>query len=498
MATAIQSGPQALVENVARQLPPKARDDFRILLNETVLSNIAALSPGGNLIQPGGTPARASAPPVGVTHTTTGANAAYTVSISNPSSATLPIYHEVSYAPQVNFRQNVTTLPPTTATQINIPAPGVNGYVRVRSSFDKQSWSNYQLSSTMPIDAGLVSSSALEPAATFNQTNYAQVTSTSTGSGDVVNINGTGGNLTPYIYEKGGVQSLRPSATVVGLVRSQQQFISWTGSQYQLNDSLSGALPDGQEPVGAVTVGSAAVGGGTAQGNNGGRLYDNQQGPEGGGYASSFTAPANEFIYSYNATTGLFTAQQPNFTNIAGVATPAQLPEATSATFGIVKPDNSTITISGGVISAVGGGGLSVAKFTLTPAGPGAFTVAHGLAVVPTAVMLQPTSGIALWLNNVTPWDATNFYYDASFGGTGLAFVYYTGGVGGLVDSNVSITATGPGTFQVPHHLGVTPTAVTIQMTSATAIWLTGVFYDATYIYLEAASAGTAIAVCTT
>lgn len=36
------------------------------------------------------------------------------------------------------------------------------------------------------------------------------------------------------------------------------------------------------------------------------------------------------------------------------------LPIATSLTFGAVKPDNSTITIAGGVISAVGGGGSAL------------------------------------------------------------------------------------------------------------------------------------------
>jgi len=36
------------------------------------------------------------------------------------------------------------------------------------------------------------------------------------------------------------------------------------------------------------------------------------------------------------------------------------IPIATSLTFGAVKPDNSSITISGGVISAVGGGGAGL------------------------------------------------------------------------------------------------------------------------------------------
>lgn len=40
----------------------------------------------------------------------------------------------------------------------------------------------------------------------------------------------------------------------------------------------------------------------------------------------------------------------------SGTVGPSFLPSATTAAFGVVKPDGTTITISGGVISAVGGG----------------------------------------------------------------------------------------------------------------------------------------------
>jgi hypothetical protein len=63
----------------------------------------------------------------------------------------------------------------------------------------------------------------------------------------------------------------------------------------------------------------------------------------------------HEWINSYNSTTGAFTQTQPAFTDISGIATPAQLPLATSTTFGIVEPDNTTITVSAGVISTAGG-----------------------------------------------------------------------------------------------------------------------------------------------
>ena len=84
MSQSIQSNPSALVESVARNLPPSARDDFRNLMNETVLANLTALSPGGNLLQIGGVKAGSSAPPVGVTHSVAGANTQLSVSISNP------------------------------------------------------------------------------------------------------------------------------------------------------------------------------------------------------------------------------------------------------------------------------------------------------------------------------------------------------------------------------------------------------------------------------
>jgi hypothetical protein len=46
-----------------------------------------------------------------------------------------------------------------------------------------------------------------------------------------------------------------------------------------------------------------------------------------------------------------------SFSQISGTITPGQLPLSTSSAFGAVKPDNTTITVSGGILSAVGGGG---------------------------------------------------------------------------------------------------------------------------------------------
>jgi hypothetical protein len=66
---------------------------------------------------------------------------------------------------------------------------------------------------------------------------------------------------------------------------------------------------------------------------------------------------AHQFLSAYNAVTGVFTQAQPDFTDISGVATPAQLPVATTSAFGAMKPDGTTVTIAAGVISSVGAGG---------------------------------------------------------------------------------------------------------------------------------------------
>ena len=53
--------------------------------------------------------------------------------------------------------------------------------------------------------------------------------------------------------------------------------------------------------------------------------------------AVAFTAAAHQFLTAYNATTGAFTAAQPAFTDISGVASAAQLPNPTTSTLGGVE-----------------------------------------------------------------------------------------------------------------------------------------------------------------
>lgn len=272
MSQTVQANPKALIESIARVLPPSARDDARNLLS-LYLDNLTALSPGGNLLQLGGAKAGASAAPQGVAHSVAGANAQYSVSIQNPATPQgTQIWHEFSYSPVKSFTKNVTTLPATTATSFQVPAVGVKAYTRIRSSFDQKTWSSYQLSSTDPIDAGHVSSSAIAKAAAFNQTNYAVVNSQKNGGLLTVTVNGTGGDFTPYTAVRGSTESLRPSATIVGLEEGTQQFVTYDGSQFHIAPNVAQALSDDVEPVGSVVVGSGQSGGGGTNGRNDGRL----------------------------------------------------------------------------------------------------------------------------------------------------------------------------------------------------------------------------------
>ena len=272
MSNTVQAGLQARIESIARSMPPKAQEDTRQFF-QALVDNLTALSPGGNLLQIGGAQANASKPPSGVVHSVEGANGQYTVSITNPPTPQgTQIYHEVSYSPLKSFTKNVTTMEPTTATSVQIPSPGGNYFFRLRSSYDKENWSAHQLASTSSIDAGLVSSSAIEPGAAFNQTNFATVAGKSSGTLDTVTVNGTGGPFSSYTSVKGPTQSLRPSVTIVGSQLSPQQFVGYDGSQFRLLSTLAGVFPDNLEPVGFVSLNGGATGGGGSGGGNGGRL----------------------------------------------------------------------------------------------------------------------------------------------------------------------------------------------------------------------------------
>lgn len=54
------------------------------------------------------------------------------------------------------------------------------------------------------------------------------------------------------------------------------------------------------------------------------------------------------------------------------------------------------------------------ASVTIAPGAAGPYTKPHGLAFTPSAVVLVPTSGAAMWLQTPTGFDATNIYVEAS------------------------------------------------------------------------------------
>ncbi len=262
----------AEIENVrsslARIAGSAAAEDFRTLA-ETLVAALQATNP--NALRPQGSTATQVAP-VGTSITANGANGAISIAMEDGAQNGRPVWKEISTSPVKGFTQAVTVHPVTTGNSLMIAQPGVSHFIRMRTSFDRKNWSGYQMVSQTAVSAGLVSSSATAAGGTFNQTNYAEVTSTSTGAGDVVSINGPGGRFTPYTAVKGGVESLRPSATIVGLVQQSKQFVAWDGKQFSLHTNLASTMADSLEPVGVVTVGSGEVGGGTVAGGNGGRL----------------------------------------------------------------------------------------------------------------------------------------------------------------------------------------------------------------------------------
>ena len=349
MSTTIQSHPQALIESVARSFPASAQDDARQLLT-LMVTNLTVLSPGGNLLRPGGAQAGSSAPPMGVGFNVRGGSGVFTVEVTNPATGSNPaLWHEISYGPLASFTQNVTTMTPTTSGSVSIPAAGQSYFFRLRSSFDKKTWSAYQLASTSAIAAGLVESGSIAAGATFNQTNYGVVNSQASGSSAAVTVSGTGGNLTAYTAVQGSMETLRPSATIVGVVPQSEQFVAWNGRGFQLKPTLAGVLADDLEPVGKVSVVSTAapalptivpiISGGGIVG------YDVTNG--GGGASQNYNLALSNFSPGTGATFGAQTI-------VGGV-----LISVAPGNAGNTYPSSTTVSASGGSGGGVAGGGTA-------------------------------------------------------------------------------------------------------------------------------------------
>ena len=76
--------------------------------------------------------------------------------------------------------------------------------------------------------------------------------------------------------------------------------------------------------------------------------------------------------------------------------------------------DETGIIYVGGIALTGGGSGAPSAEVALTPSDPGDFTVAHGLASTPSAVLIQMTSGGLIWFQTPLRYDDTNLYLVAS------------------------------------------------------------------------------------
>ena len=125
-------------------------------------------------------------------------------------------------------------------------------------------------------------------------------------------------------------------------------------------------------------------------------------------------------------------------------------------------------------------------SIALAPGAVGNFTVAHGLGVTPAFVLIQMTSGSAIWLRSPTSFDSTNIYLtsaDASATGTAVIFV-------APADAEIALSPGAAGNFTVAHGLGATPLMALVEMLSEGAIRFQATPWDATNLYLVASDAG--------
>lgn len=242
-----------LIESVAA-----GNEDMRNLLyafyNQDTLLNKAT---GNSQVDPAsGAQQSQAATPVAGTIAVSGANGTYQVSIANAaqSGVNTAIYNEVSYSPIKSFGQSVTVLPASTATTVTVPNPGQSLFFRFRSSFDRQNWNSYTLAATTPISSNLQSSAASENNVSLNQSNYAYVDSVSVGATADVRVYGAAGPYNGYTKNLGGVESPRPSATIVNAAHNSTQIVAYDGEQFQIASTLPGVFSDTFEPVGQVSV----------------------------------------------------------------------------------------------------------------------------------------------------------------------------------------------------------------------------------------------------
>jgi hypothetical protein len=130
-----------------------------------------------------------------------------------------------------------------------------------------------------------------------------------------------------------------------------------------------------------------------------------------------------------------FTVQASNVT-WTGTVPAVNLPQATSSTFGVVEPDNSTITISGGILSAPGSGGGTVSNCPINNIGYFAAmgTTLGCLATANSAILATSAGGVPS-LATALP---TSFGINASN-------ITWSGTISSSVVPNANLAASGNG-----------------------------------------------------
>lgn len=242
---------QALIESVAGE-----NEKARTLL-QGLYDRITALSPPTVALTGSQVPAQSALSVAGV-------NGSYAISVTNAAqgASSLPLYHRISYSTVQNFGQNVTTLPASTATTYNVASPGSNAFFKLESSFDGVHWNTPVLTTGGPVAAKLQSSAAQENGTVLNQSNYLYVDSQQDADIGAANVRvyGAAGPYNGGITDKGGTESVAPSATIVNVPLSTNQFVAYDGEQYRLTPQLPGIFDDSNTPIGKVSVvGAGAV-----------------------------------------------------------------------------------------------------------------------------------------------------------------------------------------------------------------------------------------------
>jgi hypothetical protein len=231
----------------------KGNSDLRETLTSIHLSlqSLYAQTGSAPIAKVDTTAASFTAPPATGQLSVSGANGSFSVSITNAAGAA--VYSELSSSPVANFASGVTVYPVSTNTSYVFPNPGATLYWRLRSSYNQQNWSSYQVQPGA-ISSGLVSSAATGSNLSLNQSNYATVDSVAAGATATVRVYGSGGTGTSWSSVLGSNSKVIPAGTIMNVAYAASGFVAWDGQKYQMKPQLAQTFPDTWVPVGKVSV----------------------------------------------------------------------------------------------------------------------------------------------------------------------------------------------------------------------------------------------------